>query len=83
MAPNGRLSLRLIEAIAQLEECEPANVSPPLNDVLDSQAVDSLPEWGDDDVYVTVEYGNHEVTIGGTGVIHVDGVRFPPGDDLA
>jgi hypothetical protein len=54
-----------------------------LNDVLDSQAVDSLPEWGDDDVYVTVEYGNHEVTIGGTGVIHVDGVRFPPGDDLA
>lgn len=83
MAWNGRLSLRLVEAIAHLEGCEPANVSPPLNDVLDSQAVDSLPEWGDDDVYVTVEYGDHEVLIGGTGVIHVDGVRFSPEDDLA
>jgi hypothetical protein len=72
------LSVRVTKAIAELEGCDPALVSPPLVDVIEPEAIDSLTQWGDDTARIEFEYAGHEVSIEASGEVYVDDRRFPP-----
>jgi hypothetical protein len=76
MGSTEQLSVRVTRALAELEGCDPAHLTPPLGTVVDPEAIDALPTWGDA-VEVTFEYDGHEVMVEGTGEVRVDGHRFP------
>lgn len=67
-------SLCVLEAIADAEDVSPATLEPPLNDVVDSAALNRLfePTATDDSVrsgYVSFRYRGYDVTVSSDGTI--------------
>jgi hypothetical protein len=66
-----RPSQRIVEAVAEEEGCDPAELIPRLHDVVDPDALDRVfadYEFG----YVAFSYGGHEVTLYANGEVVVE-----------
>ncbi|WIV68052.1 HalOD1 output domain-containing protein [Natrialbaceae archaeon AArc-T1-2] len=70
-------SLRVVEAIADAEDVHPADLEPPLNDVVDPTALDLLFEStaADDDTtrrgHVSFQYRDYDVTVDSSGTVEL------------
>ena len=60
-------------ALARAEGVEPYELDYQIHDYVDTDAVRQLTTMDNDDWRLTVTVAEHEVTIDGTGQIHVDG----------
>lgn len=77
---DDRLSIRVINAIAEHEGTTPTEIRPVLYDIIDPDALDSLfsaTHEGDTRANGSVEfrYGPHEVTVHSDGRIDIERVR--------
>jgi hypothetical protein len=76
---NGeRLSIAVIEAVAEFEGTNPTDVRPPLYDIVDPDALDALfgPTRRDAlraDGHVVFDYRDHEITVHSDGRIEIEG----------
>ncbi|WP_458187890.1 HalOD1 output domain-containing protein [Haladaptatus sp. NG-WS-4] len=71
-----RLSIRVVQAIAEFEETNPTEVRPILYDIVDPDALDTLFEEthlgkSRTSGYVAFEYGPHEVVVYSDGDVEV------------
>jgi len=69
---NDKVSIDVIETIAAVTGDDPLTMSPPLYEVVDTDALDTLYERGAD-VCVEFEYNGHQVVIGDDQTVTVDG----------
>lgn len=74
---HNRLSIRVINAIAEHEETTPTEITPVLYDIVDPDALDSLfstTYHGDTraDGHVEFRYGPHEVTAYSDGRVEIE-----------
>lgn len=67
-----QICIDVIETIASVTDSDPLTMNPPLYDVIDTDALDSLYSNGAD-VSVAFEYDGHEVHIDTDRTITVDG----------
>ncbi|WP_136717643.1 HalOD1 output domain-containing protein [Halorientalis salina] len=67
-----RISMAVVEAVAESSGTDPLDLTPPLSSVIDADALDRLYRKGAD-VEVQFEYNGHAVTVGTDGAITVDG----------
>jgi hypothetical protein len=81
-------SQRIVEAIAAIDEVEQSELKP-LNDVVDSDALDAFvestgPDAAADDVSVSFRYSGHDVVVDGEGAVYVDRtpIELPAYTDL-
>ncbi len=79
-SPNDRLSIRVINAIAENEGTTPTEIRPVLYDIVDPDALDSLfssTHSGDGraDGHVDFRYGPHRVTAHSDGRVEIERVR--------
>jgi len=70
--PGRQISIDVVEAIADATETDPLTMEPPLYEVVDTDALDTLYERG---AGATVEfrYDGHDVVVDGDGTVTVDG----------
>ncbi|WP_458209060.1 HalOD1 output domain-containing protein [Haladaptatus sp. NG-SE-30] len=73
---NARLSLRVVNAIAEHEQTNPTEVRPILYDIIDPDALDTLFEDTNTghpraQGHVSFEYGPHEVVVYSNGEVEV------------
>lgn len=66
-----RVSLRLIEQIADVEHCDPRDL-PPLGQAIDLEALDTLIESGSSTLTVTFTVHGYEVIVTGNGSVVLD-----------
>ena len=71
---NDKVSIDVIETIAAVTGDDPLTMSPPLYEVVDTDALDTLYERGAD-VCVEFEYDGHRVVIDSDQSVTVDGRR--------
>ena len=69
------LIVRIVERIAEREGVDPIELSPPLHDVVDTEALESL--FASDaptgaNASVTFTYRGYTVRVDGSGAVHVD-----------
>lgn len=69
-APATTVSERVIHAIADREAVSPLDISPPLFDAIDPDALDRLYGDGRDGITVVFEFAGYRVTVEADG--HVD-----------
>lgn len=71
--PSGEatVSERVIEAVAEAEGVDPTDVTPPLYDVMDPDALDRLFESANVDKQFVFSYNGHEVAVGDEGEVLV------------
>jgi hypothetical protein len=73
------VAVQILRAVATVEGTSPRDVEPPLQDVLDGDAVGRLiGHDGAGSVSVLFEYAGHEVEVTGAGRIYVDGTEWSP-----
>jgi hypothetical protein len=68
------ISIEVIEAVAEATDQQPTRMDPPLHEVVDTDALESLLA-SDEAVSVTFAYDGHAVTVDGRGSVTVDGER--------
>ncbi|MFC7156282.1 HalOD1 output domain-containing protein [Halomarina halobia] len=68
---SARPSVVLIERIAELEGVDPLELDPPLNDVIDADALDELCAVSPCDLVVSFEYRGYAVRVRGDGTFDV------------
>lgn len=61
--------VRIVEAIADREGVRPEELDPPLYEVIDSDALNSLFGNDGDDARVVFTYAGYEVTVSGDGEV--------------
>lgn len=64
-------SHRIVTQIAATEGVAPAELRPPLHDVVDPDALERLVESSGDDVSITFTYRGHRVRVDGDGTVDV------------
>ncbi|MFB6202232.1 MAG: HalOD1 output domain-containing protein [Halorhabdus sp.] len=64
-------SSRVINAVAQKVDVAPEDLSPPLYDAIDPDALDALVASSSTDLRVTFEYHGYEVRVTGDGGVSV------------
>ena len=69
---NEQISIDVIETIAAVTGDDPLAISPPLYEVVDTDALDTLYERGAD-VCVEFEYDGHQIVIDSDRTVTVDG----------
>ena len=69
---NDKISIDVVETIAAVTGDDPLAMSPPLYEVVDTDALDTLYERGAD-VCVEFEYNGHQVVIDDDQTVTVDG----------
>lgn len=74
-------SQAVVEAVAATTGVDPLALEPPLYDVVDPEALDTLLESGG--TAVSFEYDGHAVRVEETGRVYVDGTAFEPGHGAA
>ncbi|WP_290819322.1 HalOD1 output domain-containing protein [Halovivax sp.] len=67
------LSLRIVEAVAEREGTDPLELTEPLYDAVDPDALDALFEGLADDASLTFAYHGYRITVDGAGEIVLDG----------
>lgn len=73
--PSDSVTTAVVEAVAGHRDVDPAAFEPPLNDVIDADALESLfapTRRGTRSGSVTFEYGELEVTVDANGTVDVD-----------
>ena len=72
-SPGGEptVSERVIEAVAEAEGVDPTDVTPPLYDVMDPDALDQLFESASVNKQFVFSYSGHEVAVGEEGEVLV------------
>lgn len=53
----------VIRAVAAAAGVDPVELTPPLYDVVDPEALDALVENGSDSIRISFTYGHHEVSV--------------------
>ncbi|WP_459193527.1 HalOD1 output domain-containing protein [Halosimplex sp. J119] len=71
---SDQVSLDVIETLASVTDTDPLTMEPPLYDVVDTDALDSLYESGAE-ASVEFEYNGHTVAIDADRTVTVDGRR--------
>ncbi|ELY43822.1 HalOD1 output domain-containing protein [Natronorubrum sulfidifaciens] len=74
---NARPSLRVIEAVANADDVDPAGLEPPLYDVVDTNALDRLFEPTASGTtarrgQVSFRYRGHEITVHSSGRVDLE-----------
>lgn len=69
------LSIRVVEAIAAATDTDPFDLTPPLYDTINPEALDRLMR-PDADCRVTFEYDGHAVEVRNDGTVSVDGTVY-------
>jgi len=69
---NRRLCVDIVEAVAAEAGADPLALSPPLYDVVDTEALGRLVASGAD-ITVEFDYAGYIVTVDGDGAVTVDG----------
>ncbi|WP_265109310.1 HalOD1 output domain-containing protein [Halosolutus halophilus] len=69
---RNRISVRVVEAIADATNTDALDLKPPLYDAIDPSALDQL-FTGTEAVTVQFDYQGHAVTVRGDGTVAVDG----------
>nr|WP_282594447.1 HalOD1 output domain-containing protein [Halomarina salina] len=69
-------SVAVIEAVATREEIEPMDLEPPLNDVIDPDALDALCRGESMNGFVVFSYCGYTVTVDADGSIEVEEQPF-------
>ncbi|WP_436925373.1 HalOD1 output domain-containing protein [Halosimplex amylolyticum] len=67
-----QISLEVIETIANVTDADPLTMEPPLYDVVDTDALDSLYQNGAE-ASVEFEYNGYTIAIDGDRTVTVDG----------
>lgn len=65
------ISERVVEAVAEAKDVDPVEVTPPLNDVVDPEALDRLFESSAGNKQFVFSYDGHEVAVGAEGEVLV------------
>ncbi|UPV99123.1 hypothetical protein M0R88_11360 [Halorussus gelatinilyticus] len=75
-AGTSTISQSVVEAVAEAEDVDPMELSPPLYEVIDPDALDQVfaasPTNGRMDGQVTFTYNGYEVTVSGDGYVSVE-----------
>ena len=82
---DNRLSSRLVTTLADAKGVDPTELSPPLYDVIDPEALDSLfrpTQNGNGRSYgeITFRHGDFEVTVDSEGSVDVEELQVVGGD---
>ena len=83
--PDDRLSSRLVKALADAKGVDPTELSPPLYEVVDPEALNSVFRPTHDGSArsrgrITFVHGNYEVTVNSEGSVDVKGLQVAGGD---
>jgi hypothetical protein len=72
------LTARLVEVIADATDTSPVELTPPLNDLIDAEALARVVASGDEDLRASLKYADVRVVIAGTGeIVSVTPQSFP------
>lgn len=76
MSEGAPVTLRIAEKVAEREGVDPTDLSPPLYDVVDTEALEALFRSTDgaesgDRVRVEFPYGGYDVRVDGSGAVRV------------
>jgi hypothetical protein len=66
------VAMRVVRAVARAEGCAPIELTPPLADVVDPDALDRLVDGRAIDCRVTFDDAGHRVRVDGGGTVAVD-----------
>jgi hypothetical protein len=74
---------RVLAALAAKEGCEPIELSTPLFEVVDPDALDAVlgRSATNHELYVGFTFESHGVQVHGDGTVYVDGDRYDPATD--
>lgn len=72
---RNRISVRIVEAIADARNTDALDLRPPLYDAIDPSALDRLCQ-GEPNVSIEFDYQGHTVAVGGDGTVSVDGETY-------
>ncbi len=64
---------KIIDAISDAEGEAPTELTPPLYDAIDPEALDAVTESMNSEGRIAFEYRGHEVQVDGDGEISIDG----------
>lgn len=71
----GNVSNKVVKRVAEVEDVDPRELTPPLYDVIDPDALDqifaSIPAAGRMEGQVTFSYNGYEITVCGDGYVSV------------
>ena len=68
----------IVEAVARVRDTDPVDLSVPLYEAIDSEAINTLFEPPTTDITVSFEYLGHDVTIQDDLTVVVDGTVIEP-----
>lgn len=71
--PPRNVAEKIIDTISNAEGEAPTELTPPLYDAVDPEALDAVAESMDPEGTIAFEYCGHEVRVSGDGEISIDG----------
>lgn len=72
----GAVTARIVEALAEAEGVDPLELDFRLEEVIDTEAVESLIEHDGDEWHLQITAGGHEIIVDPDGTLSIDGEPF-------
>lgn len=76
--PSNLVTMAVVETVAAYRDVDPSSLEPPLHDVIDTDALETLfgpTRRGSRSAIVTFEYDDMEITVDAHGTVDVEGLE--------